>query len=371
MKVSYTALAIFLGFIIRFCIAVWNGFWGPSIGGDADALRFHQTAIDLMTSGYEDLPLGFIYSSFLSIFYHIFGESIFLGSLLSVLAWTLSAYVLLQIANDLKFSSKQRLYSLLVYSLFPASIIFTSVTLREAYQLLFVNLLAFSAIRVYLGHKLAPLLLMLFSIIALGTLHSALLGTGLVTGGLVLLLLYARRRENFPWFKVIATLPIIVIFVAIGLKSYVHDGYRIDEGLDFAMQLYLEGGLATEARTHYHTEISIVGWWGILTFLPKSFIPYMLEPYPWHVGNFFDLIVLLENFFRVTLLVMGIKCFMESKNNLRMTLVIILFTYFSLEIIWSVGTLAWGTALRHHIPASGMLALLAFAYRRPKSLERR
>jgi hypothetical protein len=371
MKISYSAILILLGFSIRFCIAIWNGFWGPSIGGDADALRFHDTAISLMTSGYDDLPLGFIYSSFLSLFYRVLGESIFLGSLLSVLAWTLSAYVLLKITNDLKFSSKQRFYSLLVYSLFPASIIFTSVTLREAYQLLFVNVLAFSAIRIYLGHKTMPLILMLFSIIALGTLHSALLGTGLVIGGLVLLLLFARRRKNFPWFKVILTLPVIIVLVAIGLKSYVHDGYRIDEGLDFAMQLYLEGGLATEARTHYHTEISIVGWWGILTFLPKSFLPYMLEPYPWHVANFFDLIVLLENVFRITLLVMGIKCFAESKKNLRMSLVIILFTYFSLEIIWSVGTLAWGTALRHHIPASGMLALLAFSYRRPRALERR
>jgi hypothetical protein len=42
--------------------------------------------------------------------------------------------------------------------------------------------------------------------------------------------------------------------------------------------------------------------------------------------------------------------------------------YFILELIWSMGTVNWGTALRHHIPSFGLLVIAAFAYSRRKTM---
>ena len=42
-------------------------------------------------------------------------------------------------------------------------------------------------------------------------------------------------------------------------------------------------------------------------------------------------------------------------------LLFILIAYFALETIWSLGTVNWGTASRHHIPATGILLAAAFA----------
>lgn len=33
----------------------------------------------------------------------------------------------------------------------------------------------------------------------------------------------------------------------------------------------------------------------------------------------------------------------------------------SLEMIWSIGTINWGTAIRHHLPVWGLLLLAAYA----------
>ena len=35
---------IFYSFILRIILAFFNSFYGPILGADADALKFHQTA---------------------------------------------------------------------------------------------------------------------------------------------------------------------------------------------------------------------------------------------------------------------------------------------------------------------------------------
>ena len=34
--------------------------------------------------------------------------------------------------------------------------------------------------------------------------------------------------------------------------------------------------------------------------------------------------------------------------------------FFTLEIMWALGTVNWGSAARHHIPAIGLLVISAF-----------
>jgi hypothetical protein len=36
-------------------------------------------------------------------------------------------------------------------------------------------------------------------------------------------------------------------------------------------------------------------------------------------------------------------------------------SYFAQELIWSIGTVNWGTSVRHHMPSFGLLLFAAYA----------
>ena len=76
--------------------------------------------------------------------------------------------------------------------------------------------------------------------------------------------------------------------------------------------------------------------------------------------NLGDLGVMGENLFRLVLIGMAIWALCTDRAR-RAPLLLLLLAYCCLEGIWSLGTAAWGTAIRHHLPASGLLVAAAFS----------
>ena len=187
---------ILIGFFLRLIIAVWNGFFGPSIGADGDALLFHDIAVEVSRLGVFDTKfnIGWIYSYFLGIIYFITTlNSIFLGSILSCLAWLASALILNQSIKLIGVQQKYRNRALILYALIPLSILFTSVTLREVYQLLFVNLLFFSSLKILLESNQKFWFLILLSSFCMGALHF-----GLVLYWYLLQNIHVKLCDIFP-----------------------------------------------------------------------------------------------------------------------------------------------------------------------------
>jgi len=138
-------LVLYIGFGLRLCIAVWNSFYGPSFGAELDALSFHNVAVEYANDPTASIPgIGWMYSYFLGQFYSITTDHIFLGSLLSCVVWVLSALFLLKILNLLGVNNRNKYLALLIYTFLPSSLLYTSVTAREVYQLLFVNIIIYS-----------------------------------------------------------------------------------------------------------------------------------------------------------------------------------------------------------------------------------
>ena len=117
-------------------------------GGEYDAGSFHLKAIEY-TKFLEDgnsftiilsLLVGYIQFSWIYLLF--FGISELLGSFLSCVAWLLSAIVLREIMLKLNYKINFINTSLIIYCfIFPSSLIYSVFTLREAYLLLFSNLL--------------------------------------------------------------------------------------------------------------------------------------------------------------------------------------------------------------------------------------
>ena len=82
---------------------------------------------------------------------------------------------------------------------------------------------------------------------------------------------------------------------------------------------------------------------------------------PWRVENTPDFIVLLENLLRAVLIGMVLARIFFTSANTRKLLLFIFLSYLAHEAAWSLGTVNWGTALRHHVPGLGLLIAGALA----------
>ena len=168
---------IFLGLTFRLFVAIWNGFFGPSFGADLDALSFHLAAVEYAHNpSLDEFRIGWIYTNVLGFFYYVTNDSLFLGSLMSCFAWLSSALILAGCLRILSVEKSAQAKVMFIYALLPSSIMFTAVTFREPYQLLFVNLAIYAFLKIYLHKASRHWVTLILAIACAGSLHGGLLG---------------------------------------------------------------------------------------------------------------------------------------------------------------------------------------------------
>lgn len=356
---------IIVGLFLRILVAIWNGFIRPSIGGDADAVSFHNAAVNyaksLTMSGFK---IHHTYPYILGLFYHLTGNFIFLGCLLSCLAWLGSAFLLMKTMQLLRFDESCQLGVMLIYAMLPSSVFFTSVTLREVYQLLFVNLAAYSALKIFLDMSAKHWLLLIFAAVGLCVLHGALFAFGIYILATTTVLACFRDRKDFRVARavLVALLVATIIFCGFSLFTTLYT-YKVKSGFAKAVESYQKGSLAYQkvARAFYKERIEIKKSLGFLPFLFVSFFQYLFEPIPWHISAVVDFEAVFENILRALLIWMAITGFRKLRSDMRISVAFIFISYIFIEVLWSLGTINWGTSIRHHIPGMGLLLVAAFA----------
>lgn len=357
---------IAFGFCVRLLVAIWNGFFGPSPGAQGDSLGMHLHAVDFP----KDLQWEYFtgaqnYTYLLSKVYEITGSSLFIGCLLSCLAWTLSAMVLLKSMNLLSISRPYQSRALLVYALLPSSIFFTAITLREPYQLLWVNLGIYAALKIYLDKSYKYWFVLVGSSLGMGLLHQGLFTFGFFIIFSTLILLARRKYKGFSFVKIITIAPLIGLVISIGIYQFsdysMAGGYTKSGEITDAVNRYRNKGSEIEGRAQYMGKNEIKGAVDLVLYSPKILLSYLFEPMPWRKLNIFDLGVLIENVLRAWLIWTALRGFRKLPVREKNSVIFVFINYLMLEIIWSMGTVNWGTALRHHIPSFGLLVIAAFS----------
>jgi len=379
--VKLTLLLVWVGFFIRLAIAFINGFIGPTIGASDDSFGFHLMAVEYSQSLVIDVfVLAHIYTYILGIFYFITTDSLFLGSALSALGWLASAFILLRIMRILSFKTLIQWRVMLLYALIPTSIMYTGITLREPFQLLFINLALYAALKIYFHRSMAHWPVLLLAAVGMGVLHGALLVTGVFIIVGTLFLITSRNRKGVSFTKVVLVTPIVILCLFYGFElfmSLTSYGDRLDDGLSTAVQVYQEGTLSSayDARANYRTEVVVNdGLGGLILSLPSFLFQYLFEPMPWKISSIVDVVALLENILRFWLIWNALKYLVGSYLNKPMfvahnyfgherCILLIFLSYLIMETLWSLGTSNWGTASRHHLPSLGLLLVMGFAYR--------
>jgi len=359
--------AIWIGLLLRLFIAIWNGFFGPSFGAELDALSFHIAAVEYAQNPtLDELRIGWIYTYMLGLIYYLTTDSLFLGSLLSCVAWLASAYILVKIMRLLSIDKSYQFKAMLIYALLPSAFFFTSVTLREPYQLLFVNLVIYSALKIYLNKSSFHWLVLFCAVITMGLLHGALFAFGIFIVLATLVLLTLREGKSFSLIRLALVTPLVFLVALYGLSLFTSYFYNIDGGLSAAVESYQQGLLAVEGRTNYKDSVEISGVTGLLLFIPVSLLQYFFEPMPWRISSASDVVALFENILRTWLIWKVWTGLRNMPTQGRRPVLFVFLSYLVIETIWALGTVNWGTALRHHISATGILLAAAFANRKIK-----
>ena len=139
-------------------------------------------------------------------------------------------------------------------------------------------------------------------------------------------------------------------------------GFSLDKGFIMLIVNQQTGQLgdAVGARSFYRQEaLDIDSSFELFYFFPQAFIQYFIEPTPWKWSSLMDIIFSFENVVRIVFMFLTAYYlfFSEDEVRLKRTIGLIFILYIFIEFIWSIGTINWGTAARHHLPAINLLLI--------------
>ena len=362
---------IFFGFIFRIFLSIINIYFITLPGGEYDAVAFHLKGIDFKNfledgNSFFDYKytFGWIYSIFLGYVYYLFGSSELLGSILSCTTWLISCLVLREIMIKFNFGHKYIFYSLIFYTfLFPSSLVYTALTLRESYLLLFSNLLFLFLTQISLqsDYKIKILNLLFFVIISFLLINFHVAGI-IYIGSLYLLLIVflisskLNLNSTKTNFILILLLPLFILTLEhFGIFKEIFNKINSYQSGHYERYVYF--------RAHYYEKNEIImrdySFFNLFLMIFKNNLNYFFQPSIFNLLNYKDLIIILENYFRfIFLIIIFYKMFLKFKNkNLYF---ILLMMFLIMESIYAQATVNYGTASRHHVTSLGYLILLVF-----------
>lgn len=357
-------VAIWSTLVFHNLIAIYNAYVAVIPGAETDAVKFHVNAAATATIGGWDFDLGArFYTSALALAYSLGGPSHFFGEQISVLAYALACVILVRLLDLLKIERRQ-VACVLVFGLHPALAIFTSVTLRESLQTLLFMQSAYCLLRFRLRAEPGSLIGGLLGAGLMGCLHNGLIVYALF---MIPLALFARMG-----IRTTVSLPRTIGLaltgtVAAGLAAafvtgslpYTPSLARLAEGeaLEYASTYRQRGEKG--ARAEYGVKLDARSPVAFALSLPPVYAYYMLSPFPWSIRTGMDLFAAMDGWLRLALIWFAFASLRAPPPGTPVGIPrFLLALYFSMSILWSMGTINYGTAIRHHIVPYWILVVL-------------
>lgn len=350
----------------RLFIAIWSvlavhaavaiaSAYSTGIFRDPDSKMFHSNAAFIaLHGGFDFSPGANFYRSMLGLAYAAAGPSLLLGQATSCFATALSCVMLSRFMDLLKIERHQA-WVILVFGLLPAFVLIGTSTMRESWQILFFMSAAYSLIRFRL--KAEPWSLFFggaFSL-ALGFLHNGLLIFALV---MLPFVLFSRvgHETKLSLARLVGLALTGILLAGLGAAVVLNKLPRSESleavsqggGLEYAAK-YREKG-SKGARAEYGIKLdtgsplAFVGSAGLL------FVYYMLAPFPWQISAAVDLVGLADSWFRLLMIIFAVRAWHKRRHGAAAGAERLLIgLYFMMSFLWALGTINYGTGIRHHI----------------------
>ena len=358
---------ILIGFFIRLFLTLINLYFFALPGGEYDTGKFHNEAVLYKnylsgSVGSFDYQLGWLYSYILGIIYYYIVESVLLGSILSCLAWLLSAIILRSILIRLKVKNDSINFALLIYTfVFPISLIYTSFMLREVYILLIFNSIVLLILKINSEKKIFFKALNILFLIFITTIFSYFHRSNavlVITILPILLSIYLIRKFKI---RLLSFNMIIILSLFIFFLFYINFFERVFNIIWFYQLGHFDPFDPFRADYYNYKEHSQLeySFLGLIIHSLKNIYNYFVQPSVFNVSSAADFVAFYENIVRLAFIFASI--FKLNKNFEKRDLFLFIFLMvFLMEVIYAQATVNWGSATRHHVPTMGLIILMLF-----------
>jgi hypothetical protein len=373
-KDDHLTLALCFVLAMHHVVALINTYLFTIHGADADANRFHRLAVEWVASGKLLMIVGAeFYQQLLGIFYRIFSPSHLFGEELSIIAFLFSCFVLIKLIHLMNLK-KYQVGLLLMFGLLPTNLVLCSVTLRESYQILFFMLSVYWGLRFHLESTKGAMVFCVFSALIMGFFHRALILYMLFLLP-VLFLWFPKQVSSSPdsrchfskkRFIVFGAIIILIIGILImgilleieGLDALtsVFSGKGLKYAVDFRTRLMFE--MAPDSRANYGIMLDTSSLGSLIKTTALVYIYYLFAPFPWQITNWLDVYAFVESLLRFILILLSIISWYRSEGLQRSIWGLLLIIYFSMTLLWSTGTVNYGTSIRHHLLTNWIIVIL-------------
>ena len=367
-KTPSVALAIILCITVYHLAAYVNSNIFDLPGTRPDSETFHEYALAKAQKGNIRISVEYkLYTNLLGALYYFFGTSYYLASVFSVLALTVGLSVLMAILQEMGVHRHQGLVILLC-GLLPSTIIIGSSPMREAFQLLVLQIMVLMVLLMAKHGSIRYFIFALAGASVFGLLHKGMLFAALIITFLLWLFWVGKnvKLKNYKqvWVGGLVFGGIVVsgLWIIFGTQP----------GIDLVMGLVRKDPMWT--IWHYRYAIDNLGqpntaydivfeygtiWEGIWSLF-KVYVYYLFYPI-YFQGAFSpkETYAVLESWLRLGLFgvilyhIRWITPRLEERDYLLLVL------YLLMTMVWSLGTTNYGQAIRHHILSNWLLIVLA------------
>ena len=354
MRKRWLFAPLLLAFLARLGMVVFHNYIYGLPQGGADALVFDRVARDWAMDGclaaFQHLdPRGsYLYSGLLSVFYGCVGTSRTAAQLLNVVAGTISVAVLSMAAMRM-WGRTAAIRCAWLLAVFPALLVYSAVTLREAFILTMFSCAIYAVVR-FSEHWRANWIAL--AVLFLGL--SATLHGGMAFGIVGLLAATAYYHLSTASGTARARLQKHVL---VGLVMVV-SGATLVIFLDriFIPKVGNLGSLDTElvadmvasraqGNAAYLTGLSVSSPFDVIWQAPIRVAYFLFSPFPWNVSSPSHLFGLFDAFLYLLITVQFVRYRKELMANPAVVLLIGILL--ALAFVYAYGTSNFGTAMRH------------------------
>lgn len=352
---------VFLVLVLHQLAALVNAYGFTLPGGEADAYTFNSYAGSKIID-HLSLAIGMrFYVNFLAVFHIFGGDSLLMGEEVSVLAFVLSALVLVRIIDVLGLE-KYRVWLMLLFGALPSTVIFSSLTLREPFELLFFMLGVYGGLRAFLKPVWWAAPVCVGSLLAAGLFQQLLMLYAFCAAAILFLVPAIAGRSRTRVMVAISGLVAVVLagILALGLIATPRgDNYlaMIHRHPIRELMKYRHEVNSGRPRTEFETGLNDSSAAGFVSSAALVYLNFLFAPFPWQIQGLMDAYACLESALRAVLLAGSFAAFYLAVGGQRRQLLKLLLLYGSMTAMWALGTTNYGQAIRHHVLTNWILVL--------------
>lgn len=365
---KYILAAFYIVITALHLVSLFNYFIFTLPGADMDASTFHSTAISAAIRGVAptfSVGTG-IYEYILFIFYLLFGANKLVGQSLSVLITVVSLIFILRISRYLGIKGSLVTVMLIIIGLTPSFLFYTALTFREVFQLLGLTGGIYFAYEAFSRESLARLFISSGFYIFMGLFHQVLLALSFT---LILLTWIFYFLHSGTHIKIIVKNIFIATIATITIAYIMVVNIPTGGGNDYVKKLVDSGGVVkmighyrnsieyAQPRSAYEFNVDTTSFISTGYGLVISYGHYLFGPGISSIEKPIDFIPFINAIGRI-LIGLLLLYLLINKIPAPAGLVYLLTVYFSVTVMWSLGTTNYGQAFRHNSLTDWILAMV-------------